>query len=196
MNLRITSITASIVIWMMGLRVDAARMLWNSRWMRARSSKLPAFCARTAASTLSSSACRSSSGHALAGHPHHDLAQPDARFGQCFRRDRAQVIEVAQAVDHHVRVAGQHEGAAGGALAQLDHPRQFQCPQRFAQRVAADVELGREIALGRQAIARLQLAAGHQLADLRRNVLERPLRRYGCEAECGSGRVFHGKAYG
>ena len=53
------------------------------------------------------------------------------------------------------------------------HARHFQTAQRLAQDVAADAELLREVALGRQLVARLENAERQLLADALADFLER-----------------------
>nr|ART89793.1 hypothetical protein [uncultured bacterium] len=104
-----------------------------------------------------------------------------------MRRDRAEVIEVFQPRDDGAGVAGQYEGATRRALAHLDHPGVLQGPQRLAQGVAAHVQSLCQVALGRQAVARLDLAAGDELPDLPRYLVGGTGRSNGSEG--GSRRV-------
>ena len=79
------------------------------------------------------------------------------------------------------------EGATRRALAHLDHPGVLQGPQRLAQGVAAHVQSLCQVALGRQAVARLDLAAGDELPDLPRYLVGGTGRSNGSEG--GSRRV-------
>ena len=111
-------------------------------------------------------------GRALAGQAHHQVLDVQARLGQLGDRDRAEAQHVAHHVVHAVRVARLDEGAALGALLQADDAGDLEAAQRFAQGVAADAELQRELALGRQLVARAQRAGGDLGADPLADLLE------------------------
>ena len=111
-------------------------------------------------------------GRALAGEAHHQVLDVDARLGQLGDRDRAEAQQVADDVVHPVGVARLDERSALGALVQADDAGDLEAAQRFAQGVAADAELQRELALGRQLVARAQRAGGDLGADAVADLLE------------------------
>ena len=68
----------------------------------------------------------------------------------------------------HFRQVGWRRALAdihAGAAAHFDHAAQFERDQRFAQRGAADTELGGEIAFGRQAFAGGDIFGADQVLD-------------------------------
>ena len=65
------------------------------------------------------------------------------------------------------------EDAAGAAAADADQVRGGEQPQALAQRRAADAELGRELLLGADPVARLQALALEVAADLERDLMAR-----------------------
>ena len=79
------------------------------------------------------------------------------------------------------------EGAAAGALVQLDQPGMLQAAQRLAQRVARHAELPGQRALAGQPAAHAQAAGGQLGADLRGDRLEGARRADGLEARGGGG---------
>ena len=103
---------------------------------------------------------------ARAGHFGDNGLRPQPRLGQMLERDLAQMQHVAHGIGDQPRVDFPHEGAALGAGLHLDEARDFQRAQGFADGVAAGLELTRQLALGRQLVARTQLAAPHLVAEL------------------------------
>ena len=70
------------------------------------------------------------------------------------------------------RCAG-HEDPAGAAAADADQVRGGEQPQAFAQRRAADAELGRELLLGADPVPRLQALSLQVAAQLERDLVTR-----------------------
>src|SRR4029079_18494114 len=91
-----------------------------------------------------------------------------------------------------VRLDARAEHINPGPDANLDQTLDFQCNQRLAHRRTGDAELLREVALGRKARARDELARADQLPDLVRDLPIQPawfdtLEWHGMNA--GSGRA-------
>ena len=93
-----------------------------------------------------------------------------ARLQQVLERDRVgggqQAVvgdeELADAADRRL----DDEVAAGHALAGVDQVAGREDPQRLAHRRARDAEVGRQLGLAGQAVARLELAAVDHLQEL------------------------------
>jgi hypothetical protein len=105
-------------------------------------------------------------GGALADQRDDPELQHHAQLGDVLggHRGHRQVVEDALADALLGRRA--HEGAAAGADADLDQPVGLQHAQRLPHGHPADAEVLAELALGRQPVARLELALAHQQADL------------------------------
>src|SRR6185436_18106151 len=97
----------------------------------------------------------------------------NARFRQFPDRDRAETQHVAHDAVHAAGITRLNEGSALDALLQPKHAGHLKAAQRLAQDVAADAELLRQIAFGRQLVARLEDAERELLADALADFLER-----------------------
>ena len=97
----------------------------------------------------------------------------DAGLRQFSHGNRAKTEHVAHDIVHAAGVALLNEGAALDALLQPKHAGHFEAAQCLTQHVAADAELLRQIAFGRELVARLEDAERELLADTLANLLER-----------------------
>jgi hypothetical protein len=90
--------------------------------------------------------------------------QPD--LGDVGGCQRGQAQQVGQAVKDVLAGGDGHEGTAARGAPDLDQAARFQHPQRLARGVPADAEALTQLPLGREAVARPELALAHQLANL------------------------------